>query len=90
MEEVEDEEPEINDKKSPSPKKRVSGRRSAPTPTKNSKKAPVSPKKKTLIKETNGVSPKKNKYGLPMEEDDDSIGKTPKPTARTSRRLSKK
>lgn len=90
VEEVEDEEPEINDKKSPSPKKRVSGRRSAPTPTKNSKKAPVSPKKKTLIKETNGVSPKKNKYGLPMEEDDDSIGKTPKPTARTSRRLSKK
>lgn len=83
---------------SPSPKKRTSARRPQSTPTTTKEASTASTKKpapskfsKKLPAQTNGTSPKKNKYGLPMEEDEEEqTVSTPRQSVRTRARLAKK
>ncbi|KAF1761868.1 hypothetical protein GCK72_010127 [Caenorhabditis remanei] len=83
---------------SPSPKKRTSARIAPSTPTTKKEASATAAKKPASSKfskkspaKTNGTSPKKNKYGLPMEEEEEEqTASTSRQSVRTRARLSKK
>ncbi|UMM23272.1 hypothetical protein L5515_004075 [Caenorhabditis briggsae] len=86
-----------NSVKTVSPVKKAATKETPKTPTRNSSRSSAKSSAKSPEKppaknsKTKVTSPKKNKYGMPMEEDDETpTTSAPSVKFRTSRRLSKK